>query len=306
MSVETQLKLRHFRLIVAIHETGSLHRAAAEIGISQPAASSALRELEAVLDVQLFSRTRSGSTATDFGAALVRRGRVLLANVHHSVEEIAQKKNGIAGHVRVGILPASAMTILPTVIRRTNEKWPLIVVHVMEGLLEQLLPALERGDLDLIIGRIPTRKIPDHVYFEELLVEPNEVVCRTGHPLAKLDQVTLQDLESAKWVLPEEGTNLRADLQSAFLRAGLVPPAPEVVTSSTSLRMALIEGSDLIGVISRRAAITTQARGFIKMLDVTFLSPTPPTMLLYMAGVSPSPVATNFIHVCRREASSSR
>lgn len=156
MPVEDYLKLRHFRLIVAIHEFGSVRRAADQIGISQPAASSALREVEDILGVKLFTRSRTGTTATVYGKTLVRRGRILLSNVRNSVEEIMQSRSGIAGEVKVGIFPASAMTILPDAIRVVTETRPAITLRVMEGTLGQLLPPLERGELEMIIGRLPS------------------------------------------------------------------------------------------------------------------------------------------------------
>ena len=302
MGPEHRLKLRHYRLVVAIEETGSVRRAAELIGITQPAASSMLRELEGILGVALFVRTQAGTTATPFGKTLVRHGQLLLSNVRASVEEIVQSKNGDAGEVRVGILPASAMSVLPASIYRSARTRPNVVVHVIEGATHQLLPALERGELDLIIGRVAAAQIPPHIEREELLIEPNEVVCRAHHPLTAGGTPSLSQLAEAQWILPAEGTHLRSDVHAAFLRAGLKPPTPVVVTSSTTLRVSLVETTDLICVLTRRAAITAEQRGLLSILEVNLLSPNPPTLLLRMANTAAPPVAAAFAQLIRDEA----
>jgi DNA-binding transcriptional LysR family regulator len=296
---EDRLKLRHFRLIVAIEDTGSMRKAAEELGITQPAASNALHELEYILGVSLFSRSRSGTEPTSFGKTLIKRGRFLLSNVRATADEIAQAKNGDVGEVHVGILPASALTILPLAIKRATETKPNITLHVIEGATGQLLPALVRGELDMVIGRIPATQIPENIDREELLAEPNEVVCRAGHPLAARGRLTLADLAEAKWILPEEGAHLRSDFHAAFVHGGLRPPDPIVLTSSTVLRLTLIETTDLLGMLTRRTALQNQERGTLAILDAKLLSPTPPTLLLTRADAIATPVASVFAELIR-------
>jgi molybdate transport repressor ModE-like protein len=303
---EDRLKLRHFRLIVAIEDMGSMRKAADALGITQPAASNALHELEYILGVPLFERSRAGTEATPFGKLLIERGRFLLSNVRATADEIAQAKNGDVGAVHVGILPASALTILPLAIKRCAAIRPNIVIHVIEGATRQLLPTLVRGELDMVIGRIPASQIPEHLDQEPLLAEPNEVVCRAGHRLASRDRLTVKDLAGEKWILPEEGAHLRADLHAAFVQAGLRSPDPVVVTSSTVLRLTLIETTDFLGMLTRRTALMNQERGTLNILNVKLLGPTPPTLLLTRAGSIATPVATAFAGLIREASATLR
>lgn len=302
--VESRLKLRHFQLIVAIEDTGSLRKAADLLGITQPAASNTLQELEYILDVALFTRSRSGTEATIFGKMLVERGRSLLGNVRATAQEIVQIKNGDVGEVQVGILPASALTIVPLAIKMARENKPGITIHVIEGATQQLLPALVRGDLDMVIGRIPAAQVPEHIHRETMLAEPNEVVCRTEHRLARQAEVTLKDLAEADWILPEEGSFLRSDFRTAFIDAGLTPPEPAVLTSSTVLRMTLIETTDMLGMLTRRAALMNQGRGALTILDVELLSRSAPTLLLTRLDAIATPVASAFAGFIRSAAKS--
>ena len=74
--VSTRLKLKQLRLLVAISEHSSILHAAAEICISQPAATKLLKDLETDFNVQLFDRTNRGVVPTEFGEALVRHGKL--------------------------------------------------------------------------------------------------------------------------------------------------------------------------------------------------------------------------------------
>lgn len=299
VAAATRLKLRHFQLIVAIEETGSLRKAADSLGITQPAASNTLQELEYILDVPLFTRSRTGTEPTAFGRRLVERGRQLLSNVRATAEEVVQIKNGDVGRVSVGILPASALTIVPLAIRLAHRAKPGLTVHVIEGATGQLLPALTRGELDIVVGRIPAATIPPHIDTESLLAEPNEIFCRAGHPLLAGRRPTLEALVDVPWILPDEGSYLRTDFRASFLEAGLVPPEPSVVTSSTILRRMLIETTDMLGMLTRRAAFMG-GEPALRVVDVPLLRHTAPTLLLTRTDAIATPVTAAFSGFIRK------
>ena len=214
--LDPRLKLRHFSLVVAIDESGSLRKAANMLKITQAAASSLLAELEFVLGAPLFSRSRSGTRPTNVGSILIERARPILSNIRAATEELQQAKGGASGDVYVGMLPVAALTIVPVAVRITREHKPNVRIHLIEGTTRQLLDALVRGDLDLIIGRVPQSQISGLIRKEYLLNEPNELVCRVGHPLTRKKKITLTDLANAEWILPEPGSYLWDDVRAMF------------------------------------------------------------------------------------------
>lgn len=294
-SVDSRLKLSHISLVVAIDEFGSLRKAADHLGVTQAAASSRLAELESILGAPLFSRTRSGTRATKMGSILVSRARPILSNVRAATDEIQQIRDGQTGDLYVGILHAAALTIVPLAIGITRREKPGIRLHIIEGPTRQLLDALLRGDLDLVIGRVPPTQVSGLLQKEILLVEPIEVVCRAGHPLAQKDKIELTDVLCADWILPETGSSLREDFRATFLNASLQPPDPVIVTSSTVLRLALVETSDMLGVLARRAALLQQARGALKILNLGLIFGHAPTLLLARGDAILPPAATAFV-----------
>jgi DNA-binding transcriptional LysR family regulator len=294
-SLDPRLKLRHLALAVAIEESGSLRKAADRIGITQAAASNLLIELEHILGVSLFSRSRSGTRATAIGSLLVDRARPILSNVRATTDEISQVRDGLTGQVYVGMLHAAALTIMPLAITITRREKPAITLHVVEGPTRQHLDSLLHGDLDIVVGRVPLTQVSGLLHKEVLLVEPIEVVCRAGHELARKSRIDLKDVIGCDWILPEAGSSLREDFRATFLNASLQPPEPVLVTSSTVLRMALVEGSDMLGVLARRAALLHERRGTLEILDLGLIFSHAPTLLLTRADAILSPAATAFV-----------
>ncbi len=299
--IDPRLKLRHFALVVAIDESGSLRKAANMLNITQAAASSLLQELEFVLGAPLFSRSRAGTRPTNVGSILIERARPILSTIRAATEELQQAKGDASGDVFVGMLPVAAMTIMPIAIRILREHKPKVRVHLIEGTTRQLLDALVRGDLELIIGRVPLSQISGLIRKEYLLNEPNELVCRAGHPLTR-KKIQLADLAAAEWILPEPGSYLWDDIRATFAVASLQPPQPVLVTSSTALRLALYETSDMIGVLTRQTARVYEARGILKILDFNMVVEEAPTLILSRQEGVLTPAATAFAEHVRDAA----
>jgi len=300
--LDPRLKLRHFALIIAVDESGSLRKAADILKITQAAASSLLAELEFILDAPLFSRSRSGTRPTNVGSILIERARPILSNIRAATEELQQAKGGASGDVFIGMLPVAALTIMPVAVRITREQKPNVRIHLIEGTTRQLLDALVRGDLELIVGRVPQSQISGLIRKEYLLNEPNELVCRVGHPLARKKKITLADLANSEWILPEPGSYLWDDIRATFQAESLEPPHPVVVTSSTALRLALYETTDMIGVMTRQTARVYEARGILKVLDVKMIVDDAPTLVLSRQDSVLTPAAMAFVEHVRDAA----
>ncbi|WP_163535730.1 LysR family transcriptional regulator, partial [Klebsiella pneumoniae] len=86
--VRARLKTRQLLLLIALAEEGNIHRAAAALNMTQPAASKLLRELEAMLDVQLFERMPRGMRPTRYGDALIRHARAVVGSLDQAQEEV--------------------------------------------------------------------------------------------------------------------------------------------------------------------------------------------------------------------------
>ena len=243
-------------------------RAAEYIGLSQPAVSKAIGDLETDLGVTLFTRGNRGVVPTVYGETLVRHAQVALAQLAHAAEALDDLSHGAGGRVVVGTLLAASAWLLPQAIARLRAERPRVIVEVVEGTNDRLQPMLSRGDLDMVVGRLSEFRHRSGVHQEALYDEAIVILTRPDHPLARRGAVDLRDLQTADWILPPPETTLRRQLEKAFFDAGLDPPRCAVESVSLPTNRRLLRDSDLIGAWPQGVAADDLETGRLTALPV--------------------------------------
>ena len=110
-----RLRLRDLFVFFTVVKSGSMTKAAVELGVSTPAVSEIIADLEHALGVRLLDRSPCGILATPYGEALLRRGAAAFDELRQGINEIEVLSDPTAGEVNVGC-PESIATILPPVI----------------------------------------------------------------------------------------------------------------------------------------------------------------------------------------------
>ncbi|MCH4564021.1 LysR substrate-binding domain-containing protein [Halomonas sp. EGI 63088] len=252
--LDVRLKLRHLQLFQALDEQRNLHRAAEALGMSQPAASKLLGDLEARLGVRLFERHARGLTPNWYGEVLVRHAHSMLFELQHTGNELAALRAGNAGTVTVGTVMAPAVTLLTSAIERVHRDRPGLKVSVEVGVSKALIPRLLEGELDFAITRVPAGFPMERFVFEEIGEEDICFVCREGHPLTGRSPLTLEDMAAYPWSLQPPGALMRQRVDSLFLHHGVSPPARIVDTPDVLVSLALVDKSDTITATTREVA----------------------------------------------------
>jgi len=163
------LDLDLLRAFVTIAETESFTRAAARLGLTQPAVSLQMRRLEGLLERRLFDRSQGGVHLTVQGGDLLPQARRLLAVNDEIVAGLIETE--VEGDVRFGAPEDIASTHLPTIIARFAERHPRVRLSVTCDFTANLMTALSQGRLDLaLIKRRPAPRASDDRVFEERLV----------------------------------------------------------------------------------------------------------------------------------------
>lgn len=103
-SVMSRLHARQLRLLIAVAEQGSLLAAADRVGLTQPGASKALKELESTLNAPLFMRTNRGLVPTEAGTCAVRFARLIQSDISHLQQELSAIASGAGGRIAVGTI----------------------------------------------------------------------------------------------------------------------------------------------------------------------------------------------------------
>jgi DNA-binding transcriptional LysR family regulator len=290
-------------MIIAVADCGSMVGAAVEVGLTQPAVTKAIREMERDLKVPLFDRGNRGVTPTIYGDVLVRRARMVIAQLAQAAGEIEDLAHGTGGRVMVGTLLAGAAWLLPRAVAQLHEKRPNVKISIVEGTNERLMPMLQYGELDLVVGRLRELALPDGIGQEALYDERVIVVARKGHPLDDGEYKTTEDFQHFAWILPSSDTTLRRQIDQAFLSDGL--GLPNVVIESVSLQTnrRLLRETDLVCVMSESVAAEDIAAGNLVRIPTRRKRGAGPVGVSMRQGKDLSPVASEFLAALREVAS---
>lgn len=269
--VMSHLKFRHLMLVDFLVAHGTIHKAARLLSISQPAATGMLNDLEQLLGVRLFTRSRQGVAPTPAAQSVLDKARTLLNEFHDFTAAVARAAEGREMVLRVGVVPQAFVAYMPQTIERFRALGGG-ALRAQEGTARQLLDLLFEGQLDCVIGRLPSEGLPEGRLAADLSMVPIYrddicVVVRPGHPLLALHRIGFEHIAQAQWVLQRRDSSVRRALAEAFLREGILPPDPAVETTTYIQNLAVVAQSDLLSIAPRRAAELQVRLGQIAILD---------------------------------------
>ncbi len=213
-------KTRQLQVFRQILRSGSIRAAARELGLAQPTVSRTIRELEQTLGAQLFLRDSDGTRLTEAGQAFSQRVELILEELRRASHEVEQINNYSHGVLNMGFSSLMLMTVLPAVTDAFLARSPHVQMTVKEGQLSALLPMIRSGELDFAVGTVePSSRVEDLIT-EPLMTASFSILCRRGHPLEQAR--TLEQLNNAKWLLPESTMGyyrrLMVDFQAIYTR----------------------------------------------------------------------------------------
>ncbi|MEU9132457.1 LysR family transcriptional regulator [Kitasatospora sp. NPDC048540] len=220
-----ELELRHLRVLCAIADTGSVGRAAAALGASQPATSTQLRRIERHLGAPLFERAASGVVPTCFGVEVLAAARDVLARAdglgRRGVDESAQATTPLR-------LAATLSPVLPGLLSRARRQRPdlrLTVSSVYRS--SDIVELLEQGGADAALAvDYPGRELRHSpaLAHRSIVTEPTFVALPAGHRLRHHTEIALADLAGETWFLtPDDGAGWHEVFRGACAAAGFTP-----------------------------------------------------------------------------------
>ena len=196
----SQLKLHQLRAFVEVARQGSIRAASRLSGLSQPALTKSIQELEQVLGARLFIRRQQGVVMTDVGDNFFRHASLVLEELRVAQEDIQQRLGLAGGRVNIGVGGSVARTIMPQVITQFHREYPLVKVRIVEGQLVSMIPELRQGELDFTINTYDQSHLDQELSFEKMMQREYRVVVRKGHPMEKAR--SLAALQQCNWTMP--------------------------------------------------------------------------------------------------------
>jgi LysR family transcriptional regulator, regulator for genes of the gallate degradation pathway len=241
---------RRLAVFARLAEVRNMPLVAREFGITQPAISTALRDLEAGLGVPLMVRTPRGLLPTPAGEIVAFHFKRVLAELRHILPDIAASEGTLRGSIHVGALPLARTQILPMAIASLLARHPELHVATDESPYETLVAGLRSGDIDFIIGALRTGPEVGDLQQDALFEDRLSIIVRADHPSTKVAHIDFDALRQATWVLSRRGSPSRELLERSFLEVNEVPPVPAVETGDLAMLRGLLLESDMMTALS--------------------------------------------------------
>ena len=296
--LDQRLRLPLLRAVDAIETHRSLLKASVALGISQPALTKNLHELEDLLQLRLFDRHSRGVRPTEAGTVFVRSARRILAELRRLDGDLDLLSGPGGGAITLGALPVAAAGVLPGALARLKAAHPGITVRLQQGRTEELLPLLASGELDMIEGRLYEPPTPDGFKREALWAEPVSILARAGHPLLAAERVSLDGLRRYDLVLPTITQRVGQEIEHLLALLG-IDPARSLRSSSYGFIREMLHGTDLLSVMPRLMMVGDLMRGTLRVVPLPIPAPDRPAGLILPSGGALPPAALAFAECLR-------
>lgn len=260
-------RLRHLQLLVAIADERSIKRGAEDAGISQPAATQALAELERILEAPLFERHAKGMRQTAVGHELIPLVRNMLKTLRDGTDSVVALQEGATGLLRLGAITAVSSSMLGERVLGFCARHPKLRVEIIEGDGAHLLQELLSGSVNLVLGRRP-QPMPQGLHFEYLRPDEAIVIAGPGHPLAGHPGLKLDDLMGFAWMRATKGLWVRGIFDDLFERAGKRPQLHQLSVGSLAPLIEILADKHSVALIPASLGVTLCRWKLAVQLDV--------------------------------------
>ena len=305
MTPDSRIKLRHLACFLKVANRRSFGAAAEALAITQPAVSKAIAELEAILGVALFERSRRGVFLTGYGEAFQRYAGASLTALRQGVDSVSQAQARGGHTLAVGALPTTAARIMPQAVQRARAEGLGATLRIITGPNELLLQELRAGDLDLVVGRLAQPRQMQTLAFEYLYSEEVVFAVRPGHPLLDSDTVELGQLTQYTVILPTLRSIIRPEVDRLLVSQGVarLPDIIESVTPDFSRRYTRM--TDAVWIISYGVVADDLAERVLRRLPVNAPPSQGPVGLTQRAEM-PSSVSLQILMKAIREVAAAQ
>jgi LysR family transcriptional regulator, regulator of abg operon len=260
------MKLSYIQAFVAVIKAGSIHAAARDLDVSQPAVSKSLRALEEELAAPLLIRSINGVEPTDYGQIFYQRAQVIMDELRKAQEDVIQLRGKLEGSLTVAIAPASTMQLAPMVFKDFRAKCPDVKLHIVEGIWPSVAEPLRNGTVDLALSPVLDEMSRSELAVEKLLDVQMAVVVRPSHPFVAA--TSLKDLTRGDWL--HQGTSSSASVLIRRIFEDQNLPVPNVSVESRSLTatIMMLQAMDLIAVMPRAMLEADAIKGTLVALNL--------------------------------------
>jgi DNA-binding transcriptional LysR family regulator len=289
------LNLHHLEVFHAVARAGSVSRGADALGISQPAVSKQLRQLERAMKTPLLDRHARGVRPTPAGAVLADHAARIFALAAAAELAVADVAGLRAGRLAVGAGPTAGVYLLPRAIVAFRQAHPDVRLSAETEGSDVLRQRLLDGLIDLAVTEAPLGPAPElsaTVLLHDVLVP----VAAATSPLAKRKSVKRDEFCREPFVARQTATGDPSLAERTLAARGLRVTPVLTVDSTEAIKQAVMAGVG-VSLISRLAVATEVAAGRLARVNVRGLSVKHPVYHVRRRDRAPSPAATAFVRL---------
>lgn len=202
----SDLSLKDIRYLIALSEHLHFGDAAEAVNVSQPALSKQIKEIEQILGVKIFERSKRLVKISKEGQDIITQAKIIASEAQKLISFASKDEEPLSGKLKVGIIASSGPYVLPSILKPIMKRYPSLELLVREGHTEELLDLLKRSELDLLIAA-DTFEDKSVLKFD-LFFEPFLLAVSAKHCLANRTFVTENDICPSEMIILEEGNCL--------------------------------------------------------------------------------------------------
>jgi len=285
------LQPRHLKVIVAVARGGSVHAAARELKIPQPAVSRLVAAAESLVGVALFTRSPSGTHATEAGERVIKQAAFAL----RALEDLSEAANESLPIVRLGCIPRVMHVLIPHLLAQVGDGSAGFRLHIAVGTSNEMASELEAARLDFVIAR---RAAPgtagSALEAEKLYRENTVVVCARDNATVPTKPCHMTQLARLQWVLPKRGFYSRDLIDTIISTTGLPPIVPVIESNSFESSLSVVAATRFIAMAPEFAAQRFERLQLVRIVRTKPSLGSSPVMLQYRLGQRSHPAYAAF------------
>jgi DNA-binding transcriptional LysR family regulator len=260
------MDLRQMRYFTVLADVGNFHRAAAQLNMSQPPLTVAIRKLEHKLGVQLFIRDSRGVRLTDAGRAALPAAHRALAAADDVREAVRLGVSGQRGRLRLGFIGSAIAELLPRLVAPFRERFPEVELVLEEMNSGQIVRAIATSDLDIGLVRLPVLD-PAPVKIEVIERDELVIAMRSDAPMAERSVIDLVQLADQPFIVFNPVSVLNPIFHLACQNAGFAPRIQQDAMQAQTVLSLVEAGLGVALVPARNARLVSANLRIVKLAD---------------------------------------
>lgn len=287
----SNVTVRQLRALVAIRETGKISSAASRLGLTGPAVTLQLKQVEDEFGIALFDRASDGMRPTVAGLAAVEAARAVLDRLRQLGDEMKSIAAGGKGALTLGVV-STAKYFAPRMIAAFRKREAGIAVDLIVGNRSEIIDALHRNTVDIALMGRPPRDVPVRaaIFGDHPLV----IVAPADHPLARRHDIAKEVIAREHFLLREQGSGTRMSLEFFFSDVpGRIESIGTEMGSNETIKQAVMAGLG-IAFLSAHTIEQELQLGRLVILDVIGMPIRRQWFSVVRADRTPSPAMQAF------------